>query len=220
MLTKQEAIACVDKIQQYAMDNGRKQETWYFYHNHIYGVALIAQKIAQKLGLDSERAFVLGLLHDCGKLYEEKQQRFHGIIGYEMMKDIDEKIALVALNHSYFYHKIEPYDEIKDRYFYNKKDYDLTCRLIENQPYDDYDLLIQFCDALANRDGFVTIEKRISEFLSRHPEGLPSFQQKYIMTLKQYFVDKLGCNPYDLFDEISHDDFIDETYIYQPKNLD
>lgn len=215
MLTRQQAIDWLDKIQKYAMDTGRKQETWYFYYNHVYGVALIAEKIAQKLGLDSERAFVLGLLHDCGKLYEERQKRFHGIIGYEIMKNIDEKLALIALNHSYFYHKIEPYEEINGRYFNNKKDYDLTCQLLKKHPYDDYDLLIQFCDALANRDGFVTLEARIEEFLSRHPEGLPSFQQKYIMSLKRYFENKLGYSPYDLFDEIPHDCFIDETYKYQ-----
>ena len=83
----------ISELLKYDLKQGRKKGTWYKFHNHVYGVALMAEKIAEKLGLDSEKAYILGLMHDCGKIYEMYEKRFHGVIGYEMFKGKDSDIA-------------------------------------------------------------------------------------------------------------------------------
>ena len=56
------------------------------YIHHTVGVAESAYKIAQKCNLDAEKAYVLGLLHDYGKIQNEKQTGIaHFIIGYDKM---------------------------------------------------------------------------------------------------------------------------------------
>lgn len=65
--------------------------------------------------------------------------------------------------------------------------------------YDDYDRLIQLCDALSLPQGAVVMEKRFVDVAMRH--GLPDFtisrwQANY--DLKAYFNKKAGCSIYTL----------------------
>ena len=54
---------------------------------HTKGIAAAAKKIAENIpGLNPEKAYVLGLLHDYGKRISERDERyFHGREGYEQM---------------------------------------------------------------------------------------------------------------------------------------
>lgn len=220
MLTKKEAIEYIDDIQKFAFDNGRKDETWFTYHNHVFGVAVIAEKIAEKLrgDVDPEKAFVLGLLHDCGKLYEDYHKRFHGVIGYDMFKDVDISVAKIALDHSFFFNKVDGWSkEWQERYFNNETDYKLTLDVVNNKEYDIYTPLIQLCDCLANCSGFVTLEERREEFLKRHPGDYNGINLDNLYELKALFDKKLGYSVYDLYPECTQEYFIDETYKYIPK---
>lgn len=48
--------------------------------SHSYNVARLAEKIAEKAGIDSEKAYIFGLLHDIGRRNGIMQAR-HAIEG-------------------------------------------------------------------------------------------------------------------------------------------
>jgi putative nucleotidyltransferase with HDIG domain len=78
-------------------------------YQHCINVATISYYAAKKLGLDQEKAFVGGLLHDMGKLGYVKITMANGpsavafmdhpVIGYGMLKDVDEEAAIMAYTH-------------------------------------------------------------------------------------------------------------------------
>ncbi len=86
-MNKNKALQLIAKEKEFALANGRDANSWYLYHNHIYGVAELAKEVASRTtDLAPQKAYFMGLLHDIGKLREESLQRHHGIIGYEMLK--------------------------------------------------------------------------------------------------------------------------------------
>ena len=60
-----------------------------------------AMRIAEKAGMDPEKAWVMGLLHDIGRRYGVTGMR-HGYDGYRYLLEIGQpEIAPVCLSHSY-----------------------------------------------------------------------------------------------------------------------
>ena len=201
-MNRSKAQKFISELLKYDLKQGRKKGTWYKFHNHVYGVALMAEKIAKKLGLDSEKAYVLGLMHDCGKIYEMYEKRFHGIIGYEMFKDKENDIAKISMTHS-FYYNILPRGKDFDRYFYgNVVDKEFVKNYVKNNKLDEYDKIIQLCDSLANCNGLVTIDEREKEYIERYNFRIPSYILKNLYKMKEEFDKKLGFDLYKLFDEI------------------
>lgn len=200
----------ISELLKYDLKQGRKKGTWYKFHNHVYGVALMAEKIAEKLGLDSEKAYILGLMHDCGKIYEMYEKRFHGVIGYEMFKDKDSDIAKVSMTHSFYYNML-PRGKDFDRYFYgNVTDKEFVKKYVKNNKLDEYDKIIQLSDSLANCNGLVTIDEREKEFSERYNFKMPSYIVKNSYKMKEEFDERLGCDLYCLFDEI------DKSFMLKP----
>ncbi len=201
-MNRKKAEKFISELLKYDLKKGREKGTWYKFHNHVYGVALLAEKIAEKLGFDSEKAYILGLMHDCGKIYEMYEKRFHGIIGYEMYENKDKDIARISLTHS-FYYNILPRGKDFDRYFYgNMDDKEFVKKYIKKCKFDEYDKIIQLCDGLANCDGLVTIEQRAQEFAKRYKFKMPSYIIKNMHKIKEEFDTRLGVDVYSLFDEI------------------
>jgi len=115
--------------------------------------------------LDSDKAFVLGLLHDIGRRCGKTWMR-HAIDGYNfaMSKGYDI-LAQICITHSFDCKDIKTafgeWDCTGDEYSFVKE-------YLENIEYDDYDKLIQLCDALALPKGFCLIEKRMIESTIRN----------------------------------------------------
>lgn len=206
MIIRQEAEEYVSGLLEFALVHGREPGTWYKFHNHIYGVAAVAEKIAAKLGnLDPERAWALGLLHDAGKMQEPFVQRFHGIVGYEMLKERDELAARISLSHTFHFNILPPYQAAEKMFFSKKEDYDFIREFFAGHKVCEYDKLIQLCDGLANCNGLVTMEQRAEEFAVRYGMPLPAYVISGARKLKLYFDEMLGFDLYRLFDEISGD---------------
>lgn len=197
-----EAENFISNLLKYDIRKGRAIGTWYKFHNHVYGVAKVSEKLAEKLGLDTERAYVLGLMHDCGKIHETYEKRFHGVIGYEMFKNTDKDIARVSLLHS-FYDNLLPEGRDLDRYFYgNQEDKEFVINYIKDIEITEYDKIIQLCDGLANCSGLVTLEDRAKEFAGRYNFEMPKYIVENAHKMKEYFDKKLGFDVYNLFDDI------------------
>ena len=61
---------------------------------------------------------------------------------------------------------------------------------------DDYDRLIQLCDAIATADGIVAIEERMNGVKRRYG-FYPQRKWDKNIELKRYFEDKMNCCIYD-----------------------
>lgn len=166
------------------------------YRFHTRGVAAAAEKIAARIpGMDGEKAYVLGLLHDYGKRINEREEnRFHGQEGYEQMMFLGyPDVAQICLTHTF------P-DKNFDRGQYSFPDewIEWAREKLAGTIYTDYDYLIAFCDKLFEACEMVSIEKRIEAIVERY--GLNADQRNLLyresIGLKKYFDEKTGDDVY------------------------
>ena len=168
------------------------------YIYHTTGVAESAYKIAQKCNLDPEKAYVAGLLHDYGKIQNEKETGLsHFIVGYKKMKELGfDFIAKICLTHSF---------PVKDFSFcdyssYRKEDLIEAKNILSIIDYDDYDKLIQLCDIFFEGMTKVTYQKRIECIKRRY--NLTDMQVKVLKTgaekNKAYFDKLCSCDIYKI----------------------
>lgn len=168
------------------------------YRFHTKGVANSAVKIAEKCVMCAEKAYVIGLLHDYGKHIDEIETgKFHGLEGYrEMLKMSFPDVAKICLTHCF-----PEQDFSYDNYpAYNIEDLQECKNILSTISYDDYDLLIQFCDMLVEKLSIVSIEDRIKCIAERYK--IPSDKVNHLydnaIYLKNYFDNKCCCDVYDL----------------------
>jgi putative nucleotidyltransferase with HDIG domain len=168
------------------------------YIYHTTGVAESAYKIAQKCNLDPQKAYVAGLLHDYGKIQNEKQTGFaHFLYGYEKMTELGFGfIAKICLTHSFPYKDFSFDDYIS----YKKEDLIKTKNILSEIEYDDYDRLIQLCDIFYEGMNKVTYQRRIEGIKERY--NLSDSQIKPIKEgaeMNKAYFDKLcSCDIYEI----------------------
>lgn len=190
----------IDELKLSEIALGRDPSTWYTYENNVYGTAQIAKLIASEIKtMDADRIYVRGLLHDICRTIQDRVQRFHGILGYEKYINQDEEVARTCLLHTFPWNKLPPYEKSVDLYYGKKEDYDFIEDYIATHKPLDEDYLIQLCDNLANKDGFVTLEDRAADYGKRHPGANLEPILKDSNEIKQYFEKKIGHNIYDFF---------------------
>lgn len=70
---------------------------------------------------------------------------------------------------------------------------------IDKVEYDDYDRLIQLCDAISFPDGPTYVEKRLVDVVMRRGfNDLTISKWKAFLELKKYFDEKIGMDIYKL----------------------
>lgn len=161
--------------------------------NHSRITACCAEKIAEKFdGLDSEKAYILGLLHDIGRKFGVSHLR-HVSDGYSYMMSLGfDEAAKICLTHSFNNQTLDDYigrfDTTKDE-----------LRLIEDKlksiEMNDYDRLIQLCDSLAGSEKILNIEERMADVKRRYGQ-YPQEKWNKNLQLKQYFENKIGKDIY------------------------
>ena len=123
-----------------------------------------------------------------------------------MLKDENEDIARACLVHTFPFNRLESFEHYRKIFFDKKEDYDLLADYIRSHPLNDYDLLVQMADGLANAYGLVTIEERVDEYARRHGIEPPQSMLCSMYELKDYFDRKIGRDVYSLFNRISTKD--------------
>ncbi len=191
---------------KFEIAHGRPENTWYLFHNHIFGAAEVARAIAELSGLDCSRAYFSALLHDIGKIREKYLQRFHGIVGYEMLKNEDENVARACLVHTFPFNRLDSFEKCQSMFFGNVEDYEQTAEFMALHPLDDYDRLVQMCDWVSNAYGLVTIEERAEEYALRHGVEVAPEMLEATHELKSYFDRKIGGDIYSLFEKVAAKD--------------
>lgn len=165
--------------------------------DHSREAAECARKIAQKCeGMDPQAAYILGLLHDIGRLFGVSHFG-HISDGYRYMRELGyDDVARICLTHSFQYQDIEAYSGNFDVPEDTKKNMADELKSIQ---YDDYDRLIQLCDSLATATGVTFIEKRIVDVTMRYGFARYTIDKwKAMFELKDYFEQKTGSNIYEI----------------------
>lgn len=165
--------------------------------DHSRFVASACRNIAQHCpGLCAEQAYVLGLLHDIGRYAGPSSER-HLLDGYRYcMQRGWEKAAQICISHAFMLQEIGSSIGIFDM---SGSDYLFLKRFVEEAVYDDYDLLVQLCDALALPTGFCLLEKRFVDVTIRYgvyPSTVARW--KKIFEIKAYFEQIIGRSIYTL----------------------
>lgn len=170
------------------------------WRKHVLHAARAAEAIAARSGLDPDRAWISGVIHDIGR-FEGVRAMHHIIAGYSLLMEKGEpELARICMTHSFpggdpmsYIGKWDVSDE--ERAFV--LDYIANCQ------FDDYDRLIQLCDALALSEGIGLIEKRLVSVVIRHGVN-PYLQGKWraTMEIREDFEKRMGCSVYSLFDDV------------------
>ena len=165
------------------------------WENHSRGAAKVAEAIAKKCGMDSEKAYAMGLLHDIGRYKGANTGMEHVMDGYELLlqKEMPE-IARVCLTHSF-----NPMNKVEDVALKDAGRDEFLKSYIKKAEFDDYDKLVQLADFMAGAHGVTTIERRFCSVLWRHGLNNPREDLKTIYEIKQYFDKKAGMDVYELF---------------------
>lgn len=159
---------------------------------HSLSVAHCAEKIAQACGMDKEKAYVLGLLHDIGRKFG-KRHLGHVSDGYSYMMELGyEEAARVCLSHSFHNQSVEDYVGNLDTSEAEEK---LIREKLAQMDYDDYDRLVQLCDAIGGSEGVMDMEERMNDVEKRYG-FYPEQKREANRKLKVYFEEKMKNDIY------------------------
>lgn len=160
---------------------------------HCLTAAHCAEKIASACGdMDSEKAYILGLLHDIGRKFGTRHLG-HVSDGYTYMKSLGyDEAAKICLTHSFNNHTV---DEYIGKFDVSQEELTLIKTKLVETVYDEYDLLIQLCDSLAGADGVLDIEERMNDVKRRYG-SYPQDKWDSNIELMHYFEKRMNQNIY------------------------
>ena len=161
--------------------------------NHCRVAAHCAEKIADGCGdMDADKAYILGLLHDIGRKFGGRHMG-HVADGYSYMMSLGyDEAAKICLTHS-FNNKTTA--EYIGKFDTTDEELKMVEDALARAVYDDYDRLIQLCDALAGAEGVLNIEERMGDVKRRYG-SFPEAKWNSNLALKKYFEEKTGQDIY------------------------
>lgn len=169
--------------------------------DHSRTVAHCAEAIAAASGLDPDKAFVLGLLHDIGRRFG-KRHLGHVSDGYSYMMELGyDEVARVCLSHSFNNHSLADYVGNRDT---TQEETALIDTQLAAMVYDDYDRLIQLCDTIGAASGVVEAETRMEDVRRRYGD-YPQNKWDINLALKAHFEQLAGRSIYDIVEKDTFD---------------
>ena len=134
--------------------------------DHSRYVALAAKSVAEYCSsLDAENAYILGLLLDIGRQEGVTKIR-HGLDGYRFLSGLGhDDAARVCLTHSFPVKNMALHE---GKWDCSVEDEAFVEGFIRDAEFNDYDRLLQLCDALATSSGICIMEKRIVDSALRN----------------------------------------------------
>ena len=161
--------------------------------NHSRIAAHCAEKIGKEcVELNSDKAYILGLLHDIGRRFGVRHLG-HVSDGYSYMMSLGyDEVARVCLTHSF-------HDQTTDGYIgrfdTTEEELGIIRDALQTIVPDEYDRLIQLCDALAGSESVLDIEERMNDVKQRYGY-YPQEKWDNNIRLKQHFEEKMGKETY------------------------
>ena len=155
--------------------------------------------------MDADTAYVYGILHDIGRHAGVSSEK-HLIDGYRYCMERGwEKAAQICISHAFMIQDISTSIGVFDM---PEADKAFMERFVREAVYDEYDYLVQLCDALALPSGFCLLEKRFVDVAVRygmHPATIDRW--KVILGIKERFENKMGCSIYDCLPGVAENSF-------------
>lgn len=169
------------------------------WREHSRNVAYAAKTIAQNIpNMNPEKAYSLGILHDIGRIKGVTHLK-HTIDGYNYLINLGyDDNAHICLTHSFPLKILESYSGNIDC---TDEECNFIANFLSTTNYDEYDKLIQLCDAIAKPNGICILEKRLFDVALRN--GINDYtieKWKAFLKLKEHFDDIVGNNIYELFE--------------------
>lgn len=191
LLTSNKALEMLEEAER--LNPGRWIE-------HSKKVGEAAKRIAEKMGLDSEKAKTLGYIHDIGKRFGEGTH--HVIGGYKYLKECgyDDEYCNICLTHSYLNNDINCTAGGVPKT--DSEGYEFRKEFVKNHEYTIYERIINLCDLMCTNE-FMILEQRLIEIMTRR--GVDTNTVYHItesLKLKKEIDELLKVNVYSLFPEI------------------
>ena len=181
--------------------------------NHSRTAAHCAEKIAEHAGMNADKAYVLGLLHDIGRRFG-KRHLGHVSDGYSYMMSLGyDEVAQICLTHSFNQKKMEGY---VGKFDTSEEETELIRTKLAEAQYDDYDRLIQLCDAISGAEGVMNIIDRMSDVKRRYGDYDPG-KWNANLALKEHFEQRMGM---DLYEAVEKDRFRPGLKVYRCQESD
>ncbi len=164
---------------------------------HSRTAARCAERIARACGdLDPDKAYVLGLLHDIGRRFGTRHLG-HVIDGYRYMLSLGyDEAARICLTHS-FKQGSRTTDGYIGRFDVTGEELAEIRSALKTAPMDEYDALIQLCDAISGAGMVMDIEERMADVKRRYG-AYPQGQWDANLALKAHFEQKMGRSLYEV----------------------
>ena len=174
--------------------------------DHSRYVAKACENIAKRCPhLDAEAAYIYGILHDVGRYAGISSER-HLIDGYRYCMNRGwEKAAQICISHAFMIQDIDTSIGVFDM---TMEDEAFLRQFVKNAVYDDYDRLVQLCDALALPAGFCLLEKRFVDVAIRYGASPVIVERwKTVLEIKTHFEEIMGCSIYDCLPGVIENSF-------------
>ena len=156
--------------------------------DHSLVAAECARRIAEACGMNGEKAYVLGLLHDIGRRYGVTGLR-HALDGYDYLMELGyDEAARICLNHSF---AVQRLDTGIGKLDVTPEEETRMNALLTEMQYDDYDRLGQLVDCVAMAEGPAEMEKRMQDVKNRYG-NYPQEKWDKHLELGRYFSEKAG----------------------------
>jgi hypothetical protein len=173
---------------------------------HSFFTANAADAIAGCLpSLDQQTAFIFGYLHDIGRREGVTDMR-HILDGYNFLaRQGFEDAARICITHSF---PVKNFHAVEGQWDCSPTELEFIEDFLGHMEYNEYDRLIQLCDALALPSGFCLIEKRFVQVAFRH--GTTEYtipRWKAYLQLQNDFEKALGTSLYDLLPGVVENTF-------------
>ena len=189
----------IEFFESFLPENWQANESSVITYRHSILVANIAKIIAVNAGLDLNKAFLLGLMHDIGKFFVDKSEKYkHPRVGYQLLKGKYPDIARICLTHPFVDFNLGEY--IVAYCWQDHEESEKIQKFLTREKTDEYVKLIQLCDKLSSACGYVTLEAKFDWYKSRYEIDEESFQLnlKKLNEIKAQFEKVTGKPIYDL----------------------
>lgn len=164
---------------------------------HSKTAAHCAERIAFYTGMDPDKAYALGLLHDIGRKFGVSAMR-HISDGYTYMLSLGyDDVARICLTHSFCGTDINTYVGKTDT---TEEETELIRTKLAETVQDEYDELIQFVDSIAGTEGVMDIIDRMTDVKNRYGSYNPDMWVNNLR-LKEFYEKKMGMDLYEAVDK-------------------
>ena len=195
------AYKCIEtkKYTGTRINDGKMNKSSSIGHSLLEGK--LAGEFAEKLGLDAEKAKIMGILHDYGR--KETHTLSHVIRGYELLVDEGwEEEAIACLTHSFLAGGRCACNSKAEESFYidddgtprweEGTDKDDITKFLENYKYSKYDIILNIADLMATSTEIVSPYDRLADIATRRNSDdtnrgyfLATFTNKLIELLRE-----------------------------------